>query len=174
MFFPKTLADNRFTRSVAIFLTAALLSINSHATTAGPAPEFNLPTKEGKISLANMRGKVVLLDFWASWCGPCRQSFPWMNDMQAKYRNQGFEVIAVNLDQEPDAAAEFLEKIPAAFSVAYDPDGITPQAYEVIGMPSAYLIDRDGRIHSQHIGFQNDRRNNYEAEIRRLLQIEQN
>ncbi|AOY90362.1 hypothetical protein BKP64_17720 [Marinobacter salinus] len=153
---------------------AALLSINTHAATTGLAPELNLPTKDGKVSLADLRGKVVLLDFWASWCGPCRESFPWMNSMQAKYRNQGFEVVAVNLDQESEAAAEFLAKIPAAFTVAYDPEGQTPQAYEVMGMPSAYLIDREGRIHSQHIGFHNDRKDNYEAEIRSLLRAEQN
>ncbi|MCM0613373.1 TlpA family protein disulfide reductase [Marinobacter sediminum] len=170
----ETPAYSRLIRSAAIFLGTALLSINTLAATTGPAPELNLPTRNGQISLSDMRGKVVLLDFWASWCGPCRQSFPWMNDMQAKYRNQGFEVVAVNLDQDPGAAAAFLEKIPADFTVAYDPDGETPQAYEVMGMPSAYLIDRNGFIHSQHIGFHNDRKDKYEADIRSLLRTEQN
>lgn len=174
MFFSEILTSNRLARRAGFFLGAVLFSVSTQAATAGPAPELNLPTKDGTVSLSDMRGKVVLLDFWASWCGPCRQSFPWMNDMQTKYGDQGFEVIAVNLDQESEAAAEFLSKIPASFTVAYDPDGETPQAYEVMGMPSAYLIDRDGQIHSQHIGFHDDRKDNYEADIRSLLRAEQN
>lgn len=153
----------------ATLFCAALLSMPAFALDTGPAPSVNLPTRDGKISLSDLRGKVVLLDFWASWCGPCRQSFPWMNEMQAKYENQGFEVVAVNVDQKPEAAAEFLSQIPATFTIAYDPEGKTPEAYEVMGMPSAYLIDRNGHIHSQHIGFHNDNKESYEATIRSLL-----
>jgi thiol-disulfide isomerase/thioredoxin len=156
---------------VSTLFCSALLSMPAFALDTGPAPELSLPTKDGKISLSELRGKVVLLDFWASWCGPCRQSFPWMNAMQGKYENQGFEVVAVNVDQKPEAAAEFLSQIPATFTVAYDPEGKTPEAYEVMGMPSAYLIDRNGHIHSQHIGFHNDNKETYEAAIRSLLRV---
>lgn len=156
--------------------TSLALAIGIPALTqaAEPAPALNLPTENGSVSLSDLKGKVVLLDFWASWCGPCRQSFPWMNDMQAKYSDQGFEVVAVNLDQDKEAATEFLDQIPANFTIAYDTEGATPEAYKVMGMPSAYLIDRDGNIHSQHIGFHNDRKDSYEEDIRSLLSTAQN
>jgi len=154
---------------IATFFCSTLLSLPALSLDSGLAPELGLPTKDGKITLSELHGKVVLLDFWASWCGPCRQSFPWMNEMQARYQAQGFEVVAVNVDQKPEAAAEFLRQVPATFTVAYDPDGKTPEAYQVMGMPSAYLIDRNGHIHSQHIGFQNDNKETYEAAIRSLL-----
>jgi cytochrome c biogenesis protein CcmG/thiol:disulfide interchange protein DsbE len=134
---------------VATLFCSALLSMPALALDTGPAPELSLPTKDGKISLSELRGKVVLLDFWASWCGPCRQSFPWMNEVQGKYENKGCEVVADNVDQKPEAAAEFLSQIPATFTVAYDPEGKTPEAYEVMGMPSANLLERNGHIHSQ-------------------------
>lgn len=155
---------------IAVTLACSALFGTQAMAEPEAAPQLELPTSDGRVSLEGLRGKVVLLDFWASWCGPCRQSFPWMNTMQEKYQSLGLEVVAVNLDQEPEAAAEFLNAIPADFTVAYDPDGVTPEAYGVMGMPSAYLIDREGRIHSQHIGFHTDRIENYEAEIQNLLQ----
>lgn len=133
------------------------------------APQFSLPSAGGNISLTNYAGKVVLLDFWASWCGPCRQSFPWMNDIQEKYQKQGLEIIAINLDQEPELAAAFLQDIPARFTVAYDTSGKSAENYGVMGMPSAYLIDREGKIHSQHIGFHQNNRDAYEKELSTLL-----
>ncbi|SDX31542.1 TlpA family protein disulfide reductase [Marinobacter mobilis] len=171
MVYPAPLLSGQKTLLAMTFACSALFSTQ---TMAEPelAPSLDLPTSEGRVSLADLRGKVVLVDFWASWCGPCRQSFPWMNTLQEKYQNQGLEVVAVNLDQEAEAAAAFLSAIPADFTVAYDPDGVTPEAYGVMGMPSAYLIDREGRIHSQHIGFHIDRIDNYEAEIQSLLQAE--
>ncbi|GGE53231.1 thiol:disulfide interchange protein [Streptosporangium jomthongense] len=164
-----TLVFRKVAVMVAALFCTALVSMSAFALDTEPAPDVNLPTRDGKVSLSELRGKVVLLDFWASWCGPCRQSFPWMNEMQAKYGSQGFEVVAINVDQKAEAAAKFLSQVPAAFTIAYDPEGKTPEAYNVMGMPSAYLIDRNGDIHSQHIGFHNDRKDSYEAEIQSLL-----
>ncbi|WP_417516274.1 TlpA family protein disulfide reductase [Marinobacter sp.] len=158
----------RFVIAATLFCST-LLTMPAIAVDTGAAPDVKLPTRDGRISLSELRGKVVLLDFWASWCGPCRQSFPWMNEMQARYESQGFEVVAVNVDQNPEAAAAFLSEVPATFTVAFDPEGKTPEAYEVMGMPSAYLIDRNGHIHSQHIGFHNGQKETYEASIRSLL-----
>jgi thiol-disulfide isomerase/thioredoxin len=133
------------------------------------APEFELPTAAGNISLAQYKGKVVYLDFWASWCGPCKQSFPWMNSMQEKYQSQGLQVIAINLDANKDDATSFLAGNPAKFTVAFDAKGLTPRAYGVKGMPTSYLIDRDGKVILQHMGFNTADREKLELKIQSLL-----
>ncbi len=135
-----------------------------------PMTQVSLPdVKGGAASLSDFKGKVVLVDFWASWCGPCRQSFPWMNQLQDTYRAEGLEVIAINLDQEAELAKAFLQDVPAQFTVLLDTDAQLPGEYGVIGMPSSYLIDRNGKIRAQHIGFHSDRVKDYEDTIKALL-----
>lgn len=132
------------------------LGINEHALaleTGKPAPEFTAQAGKGNIQLADYRGKVVYLDFWASWCGPCKLSFPWMNALQSKYGAQGLQVVAINLDTKQEDALEFLKTTPGNFHIAYDPKGVMPRQYEIKGMPSSILIDRDGKILAQHAGF---------------------
>ncbi|MCG8610630.1 MAG: TlpA family protein disulfide reductase [Pseudomonadales bacterium] len=146
-----------------------LLSLPVVAQAAQPAPDFNLPTRNGDFALSTLRGKVVLLDFWASWCGPCRESFPWMNQMQEKYGKSGLAIVAVNLDQNRADANQFLARIPAQFKVAFDPEGITPEQYNVMGMPTSVLLNPDGSIHSTHIGFHRDQQESYENTIAQLL-----
>lgn len=113
--------------------------------------------------------KAVYIDFWASWCGPCRQSFPWLNKMNAQYAAQGFKIIAVNVDADRDDADEFLTDHPAQFDVLYDPEGTLAEKFNILGMPSAVLITRAGEVFSQHIGFKNDRAKHYEESIKQLL-----
>ena len=151
------------------WITALLLGF-SFSAYADIAPEFNLPSNNGSVSLSDYRGKVVLVDFWASWCGPCRQSFPWMNAMTEKYKSQGLEIVAINLDQEPQLAQDFLSQFPANFHIAFDPEGKTPEAFNVMGMPTAFLVDRKGRVASQHIGFHQEKTIEYEASLKALLQ----
>lgn len=115
------------------------------------------------------KGKVIYLDFWASWCKPCRKSFPWMNEMQAKYGESGFVVLSVNLDAEKPFATDFLNEVPADFDVLYDPKGITARKLKVKGMPSSYLIDKNGQFVSAHRGFNDDKKVKYEQEIQTLL-----
>ncbi|MDE2342756.1 MAG: TlpA family protein disulfide reductase [Betaproteobacteria bacterium] len=117
------------------------------------APPVSLPGKAGTVSLDAYRNKVVYLDFWASWCGPCKHSFPWMNAMQAKYGAQGFQVVSINLDARTADAQRFLKEVPAHFVVAFDADGKTPRQYQVRGMPTSLIIGRDGRIVAEHLGF---------------------
>ena len=134
------------------------------------ASDFDLPGKQGNVKLSDRKGKLVYLDFWASWCGPCKQSFPWMNAMQEKYQSQGLEVIAINLDENNDDAQKFLAGTPAKFTVAFDSKGQTPTQYGVKGMPTSYLISRDGKIILQHMGFNAADRDKLELKIRESLE----
>lgn len=118
-----------------------------------PAPEFRLPGRSGSVALDSLRGRVVYLDFWASWCEPCRRSFPWMETMQKRYSDRGLTVVAVDLDKDRHAADEFLSRHPTSFEVAFDPSGKSAEAYGVSSMPTSYLIGRDGIILSVHAGF---------------------
>ena len=136
---------------------------------AEKAPGFTLAGDNGKISLQKYRGKVVYLDFWASWCVPCRKSFPWMNEMQAKYKSKGLVVLGINLDESKSDAKNFLKQIPGNFTMAYDPNGVTPGKYKVEVMPTSYLIDRRGNLVHTHRGFKKSKADKMEAEIQALL-----
>lgn len=144
-------------------------ALTASAADPVPAPSLILPSDHGQVDLAALKGRVVYLDFWASWCGPCRKSFPWMSDLQARYASQGLSVIAVNLDQDHAQVAKFLAAYPPGFTVAYDPQGTSAEHYDVQGMPSSYLIDRAGRIRARHIGFREQDAAAREAEVRKLL-----
>lgn len=154
---------------LATFLAVLMGWLYSSAAMAKVAPEFELPTRHGSVDLKQLRGHVVLVDFWASWCGPCHESFPWMNQMYEQYKDEGLRVIAINVDSDTRQAKAFLKRVPAYFTVAFDPDGKTPDAYGVMGMPSSYLVGPDGRIRARHIGFHKNRTADYEASIRKLL-----
>lgn len=146
------------------------LSLGAFATEVGkPAPEFQLPSGDKTIKLADYKGKVVYVDFWASWCGPCRQSFPWMNEMQSKYGAQGFAVLAINVDQKREDAQKFLADTPAKFTVAYDDKGVTPKAFAVKTMPTSMLIGTDGMVKVIHRGFRADETQALEQQIRTAL-----
>ncbi|MEW6999689.1 TlpA disulfide reductase family protein [Colwelliaceae bacterium BS250] len=149
----------------SLLVTLALLSlcftVQANSDVSSSAELKNL--------LDENKGKVIYLDFWASWCIPCRKSFPWMNAMQAKYGEQGFKVITVNLDVEKSLATEFLQENPATFSVIYDPKGLIAKEFKLKGMPSSYMIGRDGKPKSAHVGFFNDKKPEYEAELTSLL-----
>lgn len=124
---------------------------------AGPAGA------DATLDLASYRGKVVVVDFWASWCVPCRRSFPWMNDMQAKYGDDGLVIIGVNMDSEAGEAEKFLHDFPARFAIIHDADGELARQYEVIAMPSSYVIGRDGQQFARHLGFKVKKQDEYEA-----------
>ena len=114
-------------------------------------------------------GKVVVVDFWASWCVPCRRSFPWMNEMVAKYADQGLVVIAVNLDKEPEAADAFLSEVPADFEIRFDPDASLAQEFGVEAMPNSFVFGRDGQLVARHLGFKVRKQDEYEAVLVQAL-----
>ena len=122
-----------------------------------------------ELILSAYRGKVVYLDFWASWCGPCRQSFPWLSALGRQYGSQNFVVLGVNVDHERRKADRFLREVPADFAILYDPDGQLATEYKVSAMPNSFLIDRSGHIRYQHHGFSTKETADYERQITDLL-----
>jgi len=142
-------------------LIASILMLSALAAhAAGSAP---LPG-----ALAPYEGKLVYVDFWASWCGPCAESFPWLNKMQEKY-GADLVVVGVNVDTEAKAADGFLKKHPARFEIVRDPEGQLAENYRIEGMPSSVLIAPDGRVLHQHSGFRPHETAEYEAAIRAAL-----
>ena len=131
----------------------------------GMAPTFVLQGIDSQVSLEAYRGRVVYVDFWASWCAPCRQSFPWMNKMHAQHAKNGLQIIAINLDENPADANAFLQKSRPDFVIAYDPEGKSAIDYRVNGMPSSFVVARDGTLSWQHIGFRKKDASALEAHI---------
>lgn len=121
---------------------------------------------------AMSEARVIYLDFWASWCVPCRRSFPWLNAMQERYGEDGLRIVGINLDREREDADAFLARYPAAFDLVMDPSGVLAEQYQLRGMPSAVLISPDGRELHRHIGFRADREDEYEDIIVQLLEQE--
>jgi thiol-disulfide isomerase/thioredoxin len=158
-------------RRAALAVAFALVANGAFAAGIGdPAPVFALRDAQGDtLSLDKLRGQVVYVDFWASWCGPCRRSFPWMNEMQRHYGGRGLAIVAINVDRNPADAARFLERNPAQFAVAYDQAGVTPLAYAVSEMPISYLIDSRGKVVEVEHGFHDERTGALEQRIQALL-----
>ncbi len=158
-------------RTLLLRLILALGVLCAPAAHAAPsaAADFTLNGTNGTVELAKLKGQVVYLDFWASWCTPCRASFPWMNEMQQRYADRGLKIVAVNLDSENDKAREFISATHPNFTIAFDPEGKVAEQYEVMGMPSSYLIDRHGKLHSSHIGFRTRDRAELEKSIVEML-----
>lgn len=155
---------------VKVFASILMIGVLSQVPAqAMKAKSFNLAGVQSTVNLNNYRGRVVYLDFWASWCTPCRKSFPWMNAMQEQYGKYGFEVVAINLDEDRELAIQFLKQTPAKFTVAFDPSGKTAESYSVDVMPSSFLIDRKGELVAIHKGFRKVDSAKLENEIRQLL-----
>ena len=121
------------------------------------------------LDLAQYSNKVVYLDFWASWCGPCRKSFPWLNSIQKKYEDKGLVVIGINLDSDFNNAKDFLKSVPAEFTLFSDPEAVWADQYKLIGMPSSFVIDGNGQVRHRHVGFKKSNISAYEESIVSLL-----
>lgn len=144
-------------------------AFGSSSVLAEKAPKFTLDGQQQEIKLSDYEGQIVYLDFWASWCQPCRKSFSWMNKMQSMYGSEGFKVIAINLDESREKANKFLQQIPANFDVAFDPEGQTAESYNVKAMPSSYIIDKQGNVIYSNLGFRGNDEEKLEVKIRGII-----
>jgi thiol-disulfide isomerase/thioredoxin len=156
--------------SLLLVLAVAWTSV-AIADMKGRAPSCAVPSLKGGaiVDPAARKGAVIYLDFWASWCSPCAKSFPFLDQLQQELKGRGFEVIAINLDENPRDAQTFLGKHPARFTLASDVRGKCPALYQVKGMPTSYLIDRKGYIRSMHEGFETSDEPRIRKEIESLL-----
>ncbi|MDD2814387.1 MAG: TlpA disulfide reductase family protein [Thiotrichaceae bacterium] len=156
----------------SLLLVGMLSSFTANASNVGEAvPEFTLPslTKNQTTSFKQFKGKVVYLDFWASWCAPCRTSFPLLNKLHHKLKAQGFEVVAINLDEEPSNAAQFVKEFAVDFTVLRDAKGEWADKFVVESMPTSFIIDKQGIIKHIHHGFASDDLAELEQKITSLL-----
>jgi thiol-disulfide isomerase/thioredoxin len=163
----------------AIGLTMLLVAMVAAATAAAEwptvaaataVPDVTLQAADGAaVRLSTFNGKVLLVDFWASWCVPCKTSFPALDAIYREYAPKGLEVVAVNLDEQRKNADAFLAAHPHRMTVLFDPKGIAPEAFAVKGMPSSYLIDRSGAIRFTHMGYSGNVDVSYRKEIAQLL-----
>jgi thiol-disulfide isomerase/thioredoxin len=128
-----------------------------------------LDTQPATVSLDSLRGKVVYLDFWASWCGPCRISFPQLEQLREELGPRGFEVLAINVDEFEADAHEFLRQLPVTYPVVRDASGDSPASYGILGMPTGFLIDREGIVRLIHQGYRKSDGEALRAQIIQLL-----
>jgi thiol-disulfide isomerase/thioredoxin len=156
---------------IGLTLSAIVFAhITIRASGSKPTPNVTVHTGDGmERRLADYAGKVVLIDFWASWCTPCKASFPALDAIYREYEKQGLEVLAVNVDERRRDADSFLGAHPHSFTVLFDPNGMAPAAFGVKGMPSSFLIDRSGHIRFTHMGYSGNVGLSYRHEIAQLL-----
>ena len=134
------------------------------------APDFTLKSSNGKnLRLSEHRGEVVMINFWATWCGPCREEMPLLNRLHEKYRKAGFTLLGVNVDDKPQAAKDMARQLGIGFPVLFDSDKQLSRRYDIDAMPSTLLIDRDGKVRYIHRGYRPGDETRYEEKIKELL-----
>ncbi|MEM0910066.1 MAG: TlpA disulfide reductase family protein [Pseudomonadota bacterium] len=158
-------------KSKVFALTTLLLGALSAQTSAAEmAEDFVLKSKDsGNMRLSDQRGNIVMINFWASWCGPCREELPLMEDLYQEYQDLGFEILAVNVDDQESKADVLLNDIEVSFPVLYDTSGEVSQLYNVSAMPTTVFVDRDGLQRILHPGYRAGDEVKYEKAIKMLV-----
>ncbi|MEX1994829.1 MAG: TlpA disulfide reductase family protein [Steroidobacteraceae bacterium] len=158
--------------ATALLALLSCLSLSAATGSGAPAaaPEFRLASRAGgEIALSQLRGRVVMINFWASWCGPCRQEFPALDEMYRKYKPMGFTMIGINVESEKSDAERFLGMRPVSFPILFDPDNKVSGDYGVSAMPTTVLVDRQGRLRWQHRAYKPGDEAKYIEQIRAML-----
>lgn len=143
---------------IQIFAALALSAGLAHTAMAeaiqGAAPNFTLKSGSGKnIKLSELRGQVVMINFWASWCGPCRQEMPVLDQLYQRYKDLGFTVLGVNVDEHPEQAKSLLKDVPVTFPILFDSENSVSKLYNIKGMPTTVLVDRNGNMRHLYMGY---------------------
>jgi len=153
--------------AVLALATSSALPVVAPTT---PAPDFTLRAMDGpNMRLQEQRGRVVMINFWATWCGPCRQEMPHLNRLYEKYAPSGFVLMSINVDDDTRNAAEVAAKLGVKFPVLWDTDKKVSRLYDLATMPSTVLIDRDGKVRYVHRGYLNGYEDTYEKQVREML-----
>ena len=157
--------------TAAVVLAATLLSVPVIAADAtGPAAEFNLKSRDGAVvSLSGLKGQVVLINFWATWCGPCRKEMPLLEQIQKKYAPLGFTLVGINVEEDTRLMDTFLKDVPVSFPVLLDPANGVSKLYNVSAMPSTVIVDRKGNVRFIHQGYKPGDESKYQDMIRQLI-----
>ena len=159
-------------RNLIIAGLLSLMALNpaSAGPVSGPAPNFTLKSMSGKnLKLSEMTGNVVLINFWASWCGPCRQEMPLLNDLHNKYEPLGFTVLGVNVEEQSEAALGFINDYPVDFPVLLDNKNKVSKLYNVVAMPTTVVVDRDGNMRFLHKGYKPGDEKEYRNMVKKLI-----
>ncbi|MDQ2927522.1 MAG: TlpA family protein disulfide reductase [Pseudomonadota bacterium] len=170
----RTTLQSAFVRAARYAAVIALAFAAPYAVPAiaplSAAPDFTLRTMNGpNMRLQEQRGRVVMVNFWATWCGPCRQEMPQLNRLYEKYHAAGFVLLGVNVDDDQQKAAEVAGKLGVTFPVLLDSDKLVSKLYDLSTMPSTVIIDRDGNVRYVHRGYLTGYEDSYEKQIRELL-----
>jgi peroxiredoxin len=154
-----------------LVMTALVASLAWAAQISGPAPNFTLEARDGgQVSLASLKGKVVMVNFWATWCVPCRQEMPHLQALYERYNSLGFELLAVNVEKnKAEEVRKWLEETPVTFPVLFDPNNQVTKLYKVQTMPSTVLVARDGTMRFIHHGYKPGYEGEYQTQVRALL-----
>ncbi len=157
-------------KRLIIPLALSILMLPAVAGVSGAAPDFALKGSDGNnVRLSELRGQVVLINFWASWCGPCRQEMPHLDELYRKYEPLGFTLLAVNVEQDRRQADRLLADVPVSFPVLFDDRNEVSKLYDVVAMPSTVLVDRDGKVRHVHHGYKPGYEQTYQEQIRSLI-----
>lgn len=158
----------RWIRTAAI--AGAMLTVSLVSASTPPAPSFTLPSRSGdSVSLEQLKGQVVMLNFWASWCGPCRQEMPLLDQIHKRYSALGFTMLGVNVEANTADAERWLAETPVSFPILFDRESKVSKAYNVNAMPSTVFIDRKGNVRYLHRGYKPGDESEYLNQIRALL-----
>lgn len=151
-------------------LIALLLVPMTGMSISGKAPDFTLKSRDGKnLRLSDYRGQVVMINFWASWCGPCRQEMPLLEDMYKRYGKLGFTILGVNVDTDSTKAINYLKDVQVTFPIVYDTGNTVSKSFNVNAMPTTVIVDRNGNMRFLHQGYKPGYENEYKKQVKQLI-----